>query len=139
MKRKQITLILIAVSIIAVMVIFGVWYAVPKTFLKSSDASEVISISVFDGNTGKEFIIDDAAQIKQITANIQKAEIKRDNFSVGHSGYGFKMSFIGKNEKVIDSFIINSSDTIRDDPFFYRCDKGLCFDYLKELEDVYAK
>ena len=24
--------------------------------------------------------------------------------------------------------------TIRKDPFFYKCDGGLCFDYIKEIE-----
>ncbi len=139
MKRKKIILISFSAIIIAAAIILGIWYFVPKTFLNRSDSSEVISIYVFDGNTGKEFIINDTNEIKQITDNLQNAEMKRDNISIGNSGYGFKMRFMGKNEKVIDSFIINSPDTIRDDPFFYRCDGSLCFDYLKELEDMYAK
>lgn len=138
MKRKQIILISLAAFIIAAAIVFGVWYFVPKTFLNAPGSSEIISISVFDGNTGKEFTINDTDEIKQITESIRNTEMKRDNISAGHSGYGFKMHFMDKNEKVIDSFIINSPDTIRDDPFFYRCDGSLCFDYLKELEDRYA-
>lgn len=139
MKRKQIILISFVVLIIVVTIILGVWYSIPKTFLNGLDASEIISISVFDGNTGKEFIIEDFGEIKQIIGNIQEIEMKRDNISVGYKGYGFRMSFMGKNEKVIDSFIINGPDIIRDDPFFYRCDGSLCFDYLKELEDIYTR
>ena len=137
-KRKQVVLTSFAVLIIVVAVIFGVWYSIPKSFLNGLDVSEVASISAFDGNTGKGFIIEDFREIKQIIENIQESEMKRDNISIGYSGYGFRMRFMGKNEKVIDSFIINSPYTIRDDPFFYQCDGSLCFDYLKELEDIYA-
>lgn len=65
--------------------------------------------------------------------------MKRDSISVGYSGYSFRVQFMDQNGKVIDSFIINSSNTIRDDPFFYRCDGGLCYDYIKELEDIYTR
>ena len=139
MKRKQIILISLAGLIIVAAIILGVWYSTPKTFLNGLDTSEVLSISVFDGNTGKEFTIEDSEEIEQIIDNIQGIEMKRDNISVGYSGYRFRMRFMDKNEGVIDSFIINSPDSIRDDPFFYRCDGSLCFDYLKELEDIYAR
>jgi hypothetical protein len=49
------------------------------------------------------------------------------------------MKFYDNSGKEIDSFIINSTDTIRDDPFFYCGNGDLCFDYLKELEDKYVK
>ena len=139
MKRKQVILTSFAVLIIVAAVILGVWYSIPKSFLNGLDVSEVASISVFDGNTGKDFIIEDFREIKQIIESIQESEMKRDNISVGYMGYGFRMRFMDKNEKVIDSFIINSPDIIRDDPFFYQCDGSLYFDYLKELEDMYAR
>ncbi len=137
MKKKKIT-VFVAIVIIVTIVI-GVWYSTPKRFLGAMKASEVISISVFDGNTGKRFTIDDSDEIKQIVENIQSIEMKRDNFSIGYSGFSFSMEFMSENGKVIDSFIINSSNTIRDDPFFYRCDEDLCFDYLKGLEDSYVR
>ncbi|HJD30904.1 MAG TPA: hypothetical protein H9912_03080 [Candidatus Eisenbergiella stercorigallinarum] len=43
-----------------------------------------------------------------------------------------------KNKKIRLIIAINSSNTIRKDPFFYRCDGDLCFDYLKELEEKYS-
>lgn len=139
MKRKQIILISLVGLIIVAAIFGGVWYSTPKTFLNGLDASDVLSISVFDGNTGKGFTIEVPEEIEQITGNIQGIEMKRDNVSVGYIGYSFSMCFMGKNEKLIDSFFINGPDCIRDDPFFYRCDGGLCFDYLKELEDIYAR
>jgi hypothetical protein len=49
------------------------------------------------------------------------------------------MNFYDNSGKEIDSFIINSTTTIRDAPFFYQCKGDLCFDYLNELEDTYVK
>jgi hypothetical protein len=63
----------------------------------------------------------------------------RGKVSVNYGGYSFQMKFYDHRGNEIDSFIINSSDTIRDDPFFYRCNGDLCFDYFKELEDKYVK
>lgn len=139
MKRKKIILISFVVFIIVALIVMCVWYYTPKTFLNKVDASEVMSISVFDGNTGKGFVIESSEEISQIVENIQQVQMKRNKISVGYSGYSFRMQFMDKNGKVIDSFIINSSDTIRDDPFFYQCDGGLCYDYMKELEDMYTR
>lgn len=139
MKRKKIILISFVAFIIVALVILGVWYYTPKTFLNNLDASEVMSISVFDGNTGKGFVVEIPEEIRQIVENIQQNQMKRHKISVGYSGYSFRMQFVDKSGKIIDSFIINSSDTIRDDPFFYRCDGGLCYDYMKDLEDMYAR
>ena len=139
MKRKKIILISFVVFIIVALIVMCVWYYTPKTFLNKLDASEVMSISVFDGNTGKGFVIESSEEISQIVENIQQIKMKRGSISVGYSGYSFRMQFMDKNGKVIDSFIINSSDTIRDDPFFYQCDGSLCYDYMKELEYMYAR
>ena len=46
--------------------------------------------------------------------------------------------YVDENGNEIESFIINSPNTIRKDPFFYRCDGDLCFDFLKELEEKYS-
>ena len=44
-----------------------------------------------------------------------------------------------KDGNVIDNFIINSKNIIRDDPFFYECKNGeLCFSFLQELENKYC-
>ena len=127
------------VIIIIVIASSAVWYFSPKNFLSGVKPSDINSISIFDGNTGKEFVIDDLTEIKYIVENIQNIKMKRDNISVGYSGYTFRIRFNGNNGKDIDSFVINSGDTIRDDPFFYHCNGGLCFDYLKELEEKYVK
>ena len=70
-----------------------------QNFFKQVVSSDVKSISVFDGNTGKRFIIDDLTEIKYIVENIQNTEMERDKVSVGYSGYAFRISFNSSNGK----------------------------------------
>jgi hypothetical protein len=137
-KGKKISLLILVVVVVAI-AISAAWYFSPKTFLKGIEPSNVSSIAVFDGNTGNSFVIEDKSEIQYIVENIQSFAMTREKVSVGYSGYSFRMNFYDNSGKEIDSFIINSADTIRDDPFFYCGNGDLCFDYLKELEDTYVK
>ena len=137
MGKRNIIRPLIGVIVI-LLVLLAVWYFSPRTFLKGVEAGDVTAISVFDGNTGNGFDIDDPEEIQAIVENIQSTPMKRDKISVNYSGFSFRMNFYGENGRVLDSFVVNSTDTIRSDPFFYRCDGGLCYDYLGELEAQYV-
>ena len=132
MNKKRIT----AIAIIAAVLLIGVFlYMMPKSFGKGIDPKQVHHINVFDGQTGEGFTIDDPVQIRHIVENIQSIPMHRDGISMGRMGYGFKISYIDENDRdVVPLFYMNSDDTIRKDPFFYRCDGSLGFDYLKELE-----
>ena len=122
MNNKKIRLIIAIVFVL--IATLTIWYFMPTTF--------------FDGNTGERFDFSDAEEIRYVVENIQSTRMKKDTLSIGYMGYRFRISFFDENGKEIESFIINSSDTIRKDPFFYRCDSDLCFDYLKELEEKYS-
>lgn len=135
LKRKQKLLLSLIAIVIVIITILAVWYFSPKTFLNSIKATDITYISVFDGNTGERFDINNPEKIKYIVENIQSNKMKRDKLSINYSGFSFQMSFYGENEKILDSFIIDSDNTIRSNPFLYRCDGGLCYDYIKELED----
>ena len=129
----------IPIVVIAVLIILTVgYYFMPKTFGKNVNPSEVDHINVFDGNTGTGFTITNPEDIKYIVENIQSYSMKKDGISLDTMGYSFKISYIDGNDKdVIPVFTLNSDNTIRKDPFFYVCDGGLCFDYIKECEEVY--
>jgi hypothetical protein len=139
MKKGRKISLFILVVVVAVIAISAAWYFSPKTFLKGIEPSNVSSITVFDGNTGNGFAIEDESEIQYIVENIQSIAMTRGKISVNYMGYSFRMKFYDNSGKEIDSFIINSADTIRDDPFFYCGNGDLCFDYLKELEDKYVK
>lgn len=135
--KQKICLLIIVIGIAAIAISL-VWYFSTIDFLRGVEPSDVKSMSVFDGNTGQDFDISDTGEIRYIVENIQDNKMERDKVSIGYSGYGFRVYFYDKAGKKIESFIINSADTIRKDPFFYRCDGDLCYDYLEELEDEYA-
>lgn len=129
--KKKITFLLIIVMIVAGFV----WYLTPKTFAKNVNHDDVVQFSVFDGQTGTGFMVNDPTYIKMILRNLQNTPVKRSGISLGNMGYGFKIEGLDTDGKtIIPIFIINSETTIRKDPFFYTCEGGLCFDFLKELE-----
>jgi hypothetical protein len=68
-KGKQISLFIL-VLVIAAIAISAAWYFSPKTFLSRVDPSNVKSISVFDGNNGNGFVIEDESEIQYIVENI---------------------------------------------------------------------
>ena len=138
MKNKKFRLI-IAITFVFVAAL-AIWYFMPTAFLSKVNPSDIKSISVFDGNTGESFDFSDTDEIRYVVENIQSTIMKKDTLSMGYTGYSFRISFFdeNENEKEMESFIINSSNTIRKDPFFYRRDGDLCFDYLKELEEKYS-
>ena len=137
MKKKIISYAIIAIVLLA-LIIVCVWYYSPKTFLKGVNAEDIASISVFNGSTGGRFTVENVGDIRYIVENLQSTPMKRDNISSNYDGFHFKLTFKDANGSVIDSFIINSDTTVRDDPFFYRSDGGLCFAYLQELESNYT-
>lgn len=115
------------------------WYTAPKTFLKGVSPSEISEITVFDGTNGKHFSVTKSEEIEKIITSVQSVKMKRNRISVGYSGFSLNLSFKDKSGVITESFIMNGDTVIRDDPFFYDCNSGLGFDYLKELENIYAE
>lgn len=84
-------------------------------------------INIFDVNTGEGVTIDNLDEIQYIVENIQSKTMRKNGISIGQMGYKFSVVFIDENDNAIVSiFFINSENTIRKDPFFYKCDGGLC-------------
>ena len=126
-------------GIILVFIICMVWYFVPKTFLNGISVDDIVSVSVFNGSTGQQMILEDADDISAIVNNIQSLKMKRGKISINYDGYSFSLAFKDKYGNVMDSFIVNSKNVIRDDPFFYVCENGeLCINFLQELENRYC-
>ena len=130
MKRKLVMLLTI-VAVLAVGI--GIWYNVPIN-LMDLEHDEVIEIVVFNGNTGNATHITDETQIEHIIENLNEIKLKRSKPSVGYSGYSFKMTIYlsdGNEADDWNNFIINSDDTIRKDPFFYKVvSEKIDYDYI---------
>ncbi len=132
----------LTVSIIAILVVLAfliLFYNTPVKFGNKLNPSEVDHINVFDGNTGAEFTIYKPEEIQYVVENVQSQSMKREKISLGYMGYSFRINYMDEDDKnIIPEFIVNSEDTIRRDPFFYRCDGGLCYDYLRTMEEAYV-
>lgn len=137
---KQKIILYSAIGVLALVILaFSVWYNTPKTFLDGFFADEVGSIEVFDGSTGKRFVIERADEIKAVVENLQENAAERGKMSVHYDGIGFSLKFLDTDGNLIDTFAINSKETVRDDPFFYHTKSdGFCYDYLDQLEQKYA-
>lgn len=131
-KEKLIGILLI----IAIIVFSGViWWNVP-TFIINISPSKVSEIKIFDGNTGKAIIITDTTDIEHIINNLNEISVKKERISFGVMGYSFRTTIYKTNGSVYKEFIINSSNTIRKDPFFYRDISGsIDYDYIQNLID----
>lgn len=135
MKKKT---VIPVIAIIALVILSTGYYFMPRTFGKNINPSEVDHINVFDGSTGTGFTITNPEDIKYIVENIQNHPMKKNGVSLGKMGYSFKISYVDSNDKdIISVFILNSDNLIRKDPFFYACDGGLCFDYIRDCEEIY--
>lgn len=132
MKKKT------AISVFAILLLAAaaaVFYFAPKTFGKGVAPSDVDHIRVIDGTTGRHFSIRSPEDIRYIVENIQSHPMKKAGISLGKTGYGFKLTYLDANGSVIlPEIILNSDDTIRKDPFFYKCSGGLCYERIKEIE-----
>jgi hypothetical protein len=128
----------ISVAVIVVIVIMGyIWWSSPVHFLDSVNVDDVLSVEVFNGNSGEGFTIENKNDISYIVSNIQNITMKREKISFGYMGYGYRLKFYNGKGKKIDEFIVNSKDMVRKDPFFYTDTTGnLCEDYLKGLEEL---
>lgn len=137
-KKKVVIVVLLALSVITI--IFGVWFLMPRTFLKHVDSKDVKKIEIFSGSTGDKFVVEDEEEIEYIVKNIQSTTMKREKLSVGYVGFSFSLKFKNENDDTISSFILNGESTIRKDPFFYEAKNGeLCFGYISELHDKVRK
>lgn len=131
-----------AKTVIAVLAVlaagFLLWYNLPIKLL-DPEPKNVMEITVFNGNTGKLTHITDEEEIENIIENLNEVKIKRYKPSVGYSGYSFKMTIYltdGNEADGWNNFIINSEDTIRKDPFFYRVTEGnIDYEYIESITE----
>ena len=133
MRRKQIVII----SAIAIVIIgIYIWFKTPINMM-GTNPEEIMEIVIFDGNTGNSVRTFDKEDISYIIENLNNIKLKREKLSSGYVGYSFKITIYGNDGEKIDgwnNFIINSKDTIRKDPFFYKVVEGsIDYQYIKDL------
>ncbi|WP_246943636.1 hypothetical protein [Bacillus pinisoli] len=128
---KKIKWVIIAVPFI-ILLIFAATYIPHKVV--DMDASNVSKITIFDGNTGYEMDITDKSNITYIIKNLNEVTFQKGKSSFGYMGFSFNTTIFDHDGKVIQNFIINSTDTIRYKGFFYRAkDQLIDYDYIEQL------
>ncbi|SNU05570.1 Thiol-disulfide isomerase or thioredoxin [Lachnospiraceae bacterium] len=109
------------------------------TFLSDVSAAEVTRIEIFDGNNGTAFSITDPYEIEFIVGCFKSTKARKTGISLGRMGYTYNMQFMSDSGEVLEEFILNSSDTIRKDPFFYQAEDYICFDRIQSIEEEYLQ
>lgn len=132
--KRKITLVLLL--IVLVLSTYFIFSFIPHKLI-NIEPSEVSSIYIFDGTTGKELSITGRSDTEHIIGNLNGITFKKDGWSLGYMGYSFRTTIYKANGKVYKELIINSADTIRDDPFFYRdSTNSIDYSYIRNLIDT---
>ena len=119
------------------LLILVAYYYAPVTFLKGVDPADIDCITIFDGNTGSISEVTKDKDVAYIVENLQSVPVRRTGISILEPGYRFRMTFTDDKGTVVEELIVNSEDTIRQDPFFLTTEEGgLCFDYIWDLMDA---
>lgn len=134
MKKRKYIVPIIGAVIVGIGVL---GWQKPIKLLKHVDERKISRIEVFNGHTGNRFVIEHKDDVDFILSNIQNAKLKRDSISLGYMGYEYRLEFYNLAGKKIEEVIINSEDTLRKDPFFYREQNSiLCIEYLQLIEQT---
>lgn len=133
MKKKSLTI----AAIVCVLVLgIVVWYKTPVGFV-NLNPDNVKEIVIFNGNNGQTLHIQDEEDIRYIIENLNSVKLKRRKISSGYKGYSFHTTIYlqnGEESHDWNNFIINSSDTVRKDPFFFDVIGGsIDYDYIEQL------
>lgn len=120
---------------IALVLILGllIWWRTPYSMIKIAP-TEVSNIAIFNGNTGESITVTNASDIEHIIQNLKGVKLHREKLSIGYVGYTFRITIYKVNGEIYQEFIINSNDTIRKDPFFYRDpSESIDYEFIREL------
>lgn len=132
MKRKYI----LVLGIIVILFVLGVlWYKIAVEKI-NIDLRDVSKISIFDGTIGQGVEITDEAEMEYFLNHLNALQLKRNGLSLGRMGYRYRVTIFTKDNRQRE-FIINSADTIRKDPFFYRVENGVID--IEFIESLYIK
>lgn len=130
MKKKYFE---IGISVVIIALVVALYIFFPKEFLSEIDSQQVEYIQIFDGNSGQSYEIRDVEQVKLIVKDFKSKKARKDGISVWKMGYKYKISFMDKQNVILEEFILNQDGRIRKDPFFYKATEGsFCYEYLNK-------
>ncbi len=134
--NKKVKIVIAVLAVLAAGVLL--WYNMPIK-LMDLKPEKVMEITVFNGNTGNVTHITDKEEIENMINDLNDVKLRRDKLSTGYTGFSFKITIYltdGNEADGWNNFIINSEDTIRKDPFFYRVTEGnIDYEYIESITE----
>ncbi|MFZ3591077.1 hypothetical protein ACOI1C_17940 [Bacillus sp. DJP31] len=131
MKNKKIFLLFLIVAILFCGLYATTYF--PKRII-TIDPSDVSKIEIFDGNRGDLLTVTLPNEVEHIVSNINSITFKKGKFSFGYSGYKFRLTLYDNAGKEHKEIIINSSEKIRYNGFFYTDElSSIDYDYIDGL------
>ncbi len=134
--NKKVKIVIAVLAVLAAGVLL--WYNMPIK-LMDLEPEKVMEITVFNGNTGNVTHITDKEEIENMINDLNDVKLRRDKLSTGYTGFSFKITIYltdGNEADGWNNFIINSEDTIRKDPFFYRVTEGnIDYEYIESITE----
>lgn len=134
--NKKVKIVIAVLAVLAAGVLL--WYNMPIN-LMDLEPEKVMEITVFNGNTGNVTHITDKEEIENMINDLNDVKLRRDKLSTGYTGFSFKITIYltdGNEADGWNNFIINSEDTIRKDPFFYRVTEGnIDYEYIESITE----
>ncbi|MFE8700803.1 hypothetical protein ACFYKX_09270 [Cytobacillus sp. FJAT-54145] len=130
-KRRWIKWGVIVVPVILI-VVFALSFVPHKVV--NVEPTNVSKITIFNGNSGDIVEITDKSHIHHIISNLNAVTFQKGKPSFGYLGFSFRTTIFNKEGKEIKELIINSSDTIRYNGFFYKSeDYAIDYDFIESL------
>ena len=139
MKKKWL-LIGAGVLLLALLLALCIWWLTPTVFLKDVTPTDVARIEVFNGTTGERFVLENGADIEYIVRKIGDVRMQKKEWEQV-DGFVYSLSFVAADGSILERFILNSSDSIRNGDIEYEIvleteEDPLCFLYIKNLEEA---
>lgn len=120
--RRKLPLLLPGLFLLAA----ALWYCTPKPLMQI-DAERITCISIFDGTQGEGVDVTDPEELQALADELNSVRMKPTKPSLGYMGYRFRITvYTERNGKTgaEKTFIVNSAETVRIDPFFYEVTDG---------------
>lgn len=106
----------------------------PATLVCPINASQVSQIQILCGYNGRTYKISNKADIEHILGNLGEITFKKGDSAEGRVGFSFATKFYDKSGNELWGCIINSSDTIVYNNYFYKdSTSSIDFDYINNL------
>ena len=115
-----------------------IWWYMPTAFLADIAPTDVARIEVFNGMSGEGFTIADADDIEYIVSKIGDVKMRKEEYEAV-DGFVYSLAFYGKDGALIEQFVLNDEESIRDGNIKYETafetdEDPLCFCHIRAIE-----